>query len=210
MLQVDMSASTRESFGKGAMRRLRVSGNTPAVLYGSDKETTALQLETAPFLKGLFQISRKNAVVNLSIDGGDTRHVLVKEIQTDPVHDTLIHADFYEIDLAATRCFSVPLEMIGKAKGTDLGGELVIRKGAVEVDGTPLDIPEVVKVDVSGLDIGDSILFSDLEFPEKVSMVADASTLCVEVIVPGEEVVYTEEAAEEVAAPETEETAPEA
>ncbi len=210
MLQVDMSASTRESFGKGAMRRLRVSGNTPAVLYGSDKETTALQLETAPFLKGLFQISRKNAVVNLSIDGGDTRHVLVKEIQTDPVHDTLIHADFYEIDLAVTRRFSVPLELIGKAKGTDIGGELVIRKGAVEVDGTPLDIPEVVKVDVSGLDIGDSILCSDLEFPEKVSMAADASTLCVEVIVPGEEVVYTEEAAEEVAAPETEETAPEA
>ncbi len=210
MLQVDMSASTRDSFGKGAMRRLRVSGNTPAVLYGHDKEVTALQLETTSFLKGLFQISRKNAVVNLSVDGGDTRHVLVKEIQTDPVHDTLIHADFYEIDLAAPRRFSVPLEMIGKAKGTDLGGELVIRKGAVEVDGTPLDIPEVVKVDVSDLDIGDSLLFSDLQFPEKVSMTADASTLCVEVIVPGEEVEYTEEVAEEVAAPETEESTPEA
>ena len=70
MLQVDMSASIRESFGKGAMRRLRVSGNTPAVLYGNDKDVTSLQLETKPFLRTLYQISRKNAVVKLSIEIG--------------------------------------------------------------------------------------------------------------------------------------------
>ena len=182
MLQVDMSASTRESFGKGAMRRLRVSGKTPAVLYGNDKDVMALQLETAPFLKTLFQISRKNAVVNLSINGDDTRHVMMKEIQTDPVNDSLIHADFFEINLQAPKRFTVAIEFEGKAKGEDRGGELVVHKSLIEVEGAPLDIPDVITVDVSGLDTRESMLFSDLKLPENVTIVADGSELCVEVI----------------------------
>ncbi len=184
MLQEDMSASKRESFGKGAMRRLRVSGNTPAVLYGNNKEALNLQFETAPLLKSLFRISRRNAVVNLSIDGADTRHVLVKDIQTHPVDESLIHADFYEIDLAAARRFTVPLQLKGKAKGMEFGGEMVVHHSSIELDGTPLDIPDAISVDVTGLNMGDSLSFSDLDVPASVKMVADASTLCVEVIAP--------------------------
>lgn len=182
MLQVDMSASKRDSFGKCAMRRLRVSGNTPAVLYGNDKDVMALQLETAPFLKSLFQISRKNAVVNLSINGDETRHVMMKEIQTDPVNDSLIHADFYEISLDAPKCFTVDIELTGKAKGVDLGGELVVHQTAIQIEGLPLDIPETVSVDITALEIGDSIKFSDIELPENLKMVTAASVLCVEVV----------------------------
>ena len=185
MLQVDMSASKRESSGKGAMRRLRVSGNTPAVLYGNNKEVLSLQLETTPLLKTLFQISRKNAVVNLTVNGDDARHVLVKDIQTDPVDDSLIHADFYEVDLAVSRRFTVPLELTGKAKGMEFGGEMVVHKNAIELDGAPLDIPDAISVDVTELNIGESLSFSDLDVPGNVKMVADASTLCVEVITPG-------------------------
>jgi large subunit ribosomal protein L25 len=182
MLQVDMSASTRESFGKGAMRRLRVSGNTPAVLYGNDKDVMALQLETAPFLKTLFQINRKNAVVNLSINGDDTRHVMMKEIQTDPVDDSLIHADFFEINLQAPKRFTVAIEFEGKAKGEDLGGQLVVHNSLIILEGMPLDIPDVITVDVSDLDMRESILFSDVKLPENVTIVTDGSGLCVEVI----------------------------
>lgn len=181
MLQVDMSASIRESFGKGAMRRLRVSGNTPAVLYGNDKDVTSLQLETKPFLKTLYQISRKNAVVNLSIDG-DTRHVMMREIQTDPVTDSIIHADFLEINLETARSFSVNIELIGKAIGVDRGGELVTHATVVRLEGAPLDIPETVEVDVSGVDAGESILFGNIKLPENVMMVSDGDIVCVEVI----------------------------
>jgi large subunit ribosomal protein L25 len=185
MLQVDMSASKRDSFGKCAMRRLRVDGNTPAVLYGNDKDVLALQLETTPFLKGLFQISRKNAVVNLSIDGEETRHVMMKEIQTDPVDDSLIHADFFEISLDAPKCFTVGINFTGKAKGVDLGGELVIHKATVEIEGIPLDIPDTVSVDTTALGIGDTITFSDIELPENLKMVTNGSGLCVEVVTAG-------------------------
>ena len=181
MLQVDMSASVRESSGKGAMRRLRVSGNTPAVLYGNDKGVTSLQLETKPFLKSLYQISRKNAVVNLSVDG-DTRHVMMREIQTDPVTDSLIHADFLEINLDTPRTFSVKIEITGKAVGVDRGGELVAHNTVIDLKGAPLNIPDVVALDVTDLDVSKSILFSNVELPENVEMVSDGDELCVEVI----------------------------
>ncbi|MDH5299466.1 MAG: 50S ribosomal protein L25, partial [Desulfobulbaceae bacterium] len=95
MLQVEMSARVRKSFGKGAARTTRRAGQTPAVVYGPKTEPLALELNTKDFTKGLIFINRRNAVVNLNIDDGgstSTRHVVVKEIQADPVQDTLVHA----------------------------------------------------------------------------------------------------------------------
>lgn len=182
MLQVDISASTRKNVGKCAMRRLRASGNTPAVLYGNGKDVMALQLETVSFLKSLFQVSRKNAVINLSIDGGDTRQVLMKEIQTDPVDDSLIHADFLEIDLQTPRTFTLPIEFTGTAKGVDLGGELVIHNTKIQVEGRPLEVPDTVSVDISDVGIGDSITKASVELPDGVRMVSDTTAICVEVL----------------------------
>ncbi len=182
MIQVDISASKREKFGKCAMRRLRVSGNTPAVLYGNDKDVLALQLETTPFLKSLYQISRKNAVVNLSINGDETRHVMMKEIQTDPVDDSLIHADFFEINLDKTRIFNVPIQFDGTAKGEDLGGELKIHHSSAQLEGLPLDIPDTINIDISDLAIDDSIALSSIELSGSIKMITDPSDLCVEVI----------------------------
>jgi len=179
MLQVDISASTRKSFGKGAMRRLRVSGNTPAVLYGNDKDVISLQLETKPFLKTLYQISRKNAVVTLTIDGDDSRQVMMQEVQTDPVTDSLIHADFYEINTDKVRLYSIPVEFQGVAKGVEGGGEMVVHDGTVKVEGLPLDIPDVITVDVTSLEIGDSIKFADIALPDNVSLLSDANLNCV-------------------------------
>lgn len=184
MLQVDIAASKRDGFGKCAMRRLRASGNTPAVLYGNNKDVLALQLETNPFVKSLFQISRKNAVVNLSIAGEETRYVVVKEIQTDPVDDSLIHADFYEINLEDSRFFTVEIELSGNAKGLDLGGEMVVHHSTVQVKGLPLDVPDNFVIDVSSLDIGTSVSVSDIDLPKSLTMVSDTSALCVEIIAP--------------------------
>ncbi len=177
-----MSAAKRDTFGKCAMRRLRGSGNTPAVLYGNNKDVMALQLETIAFLKSLFQISRKNAVVNLAINGDETRHVMMREIQTDPVTDSLIHADFFEIDLDKPTRFTVPVEFSGVAKGVDLGGELVVHKSSVVVEGIPLEVPDSVTIDITNIGIGDAISVSDVELGAGLTMITDGSELCVEVI----------------------------
>lgn len=184
MLQVDISASKREDFGKCAMRRLRMSGKTPAVLYGNKKDPLALQLETVAFLKTLYQISRKNAVVSLAINGDETRHVMMREIQTDPVDDSLIHADFLEIDLNVAKPFNVNVILEGVAKGVDLGGELVVHTSSVVIEGVPLDVPDTVTVDISGLDIGDSVKFSDIKLADNLKMLSNTEAVCVEVIVP--------------------------
>src|SRR5665647_3138869 len=89
MLQQEMSASVRKDFGKGAMRRLRMAGKTPGIIYGTGREPVALQFETLPLVKQLLKIRRRNAVITLNIEGDSSRHVLIKELQTDPVRDTL-------------------------------------------------------------------------------------------------------------------------
>ena len=118
MLQFDIDAKTRSTFGKGAARQLRRSGKTPAVLYGAGNQNLPLELETKPFTKTLLTIQAQNAVISLKIlDSKDKRvhHVMVKEVQVDPVKDSLVHADFYEIDIEKPLTLSVPLKFTGKA-----------------------------------------------------------------------------------------------
>jgi large subunit ribosomal protein L25 len=180
-----MSASVRKGSGKGAMRRLRMEGKTPAVVYGKGTDALALQFETATIFQQLLEIYRKNCIVTLNIDDGSTRHVLVKEVQTDPIRDTLLHADFLEIDLAKARQFTVPLVFTGKAKGVDLGGELEIGKKDIVLEGNPLDIPDDIGVDISPLKIGDKITIGSLSIPKNLKLISKAGAVCVAVAAPG-------------------------
>ena len=98
MLQVEMSASLRLTSGKGAMRRLRMEGMTPAVVYGGGKEAVALQLESKTLMAKLLEFYRRNTIVKLEIDGGVKRNVLISEVQVDPVTGSLIHVDFFNTE----------------------------------------------------------------------------------------------------------------
>lgn len=185
MLQVEMSASVRKGSGKGAMRRLRMDGKTPAVVYGAGSEALALQLETSIFFKQLLEMYHNNCVVTLKVDDGSTRHVLMKEVQTDPVSDTLLHADFLEIDLTKPRRFTVPIAFTGKAKGVDFGGLLQINSKEVVLEGNPLDIPDDIKIDISPMRIGDSVSVGSVSIPDSVKLITKADTVCVAVVAPG-------------------------
>jgi len=182
MLQVEMSASVRTETGKGAMRRLRNEGMTPAVVYGVGAEAQALQMDTKTLMTKLLEIYRQNAVVSLQIEGKPGKNVVVKEVQTDPVLDTLIHADFCEIDLERAKVFSVPLKFKGTAKGVDLGGRLETYTDSVLLEGKPLDIPNDVELDVSGINIGEQLTYSAIALPENVKMVSRADGACVGVV----------------------------
>jgi len=185
MLQVEMSASVRKGVGKGAMRRLRMEGKTPAIVYGDGSEALPLELETSSFFQQLLEIYRGNCVVTLKVDDGSTRHVLMGEVQTDPVRDTLLHADFVEVDLSKPRRFTVQLVFTGKAKGVDFGGELQVSKNEVVLEGNPLDIPDDIKIDVTPLKIGDSITVGSISISEKIKLITKADAVCVAVVTPG-------------------------
>lgn len=184
MLQLEINASIRKSFGKGAARTLRTKGQTPAVVYGRESEPLALQLESRPLSKALLGVHRQNYVVNLNINDGvstSTRSVITKEIQSDPVTDAIVHADFYEISLDSPMTFTVPVRITGKAKGVDMGGELHVGLTKISMRGKALDIPDFVEIDVTGLGLGDSLSSKDISIPEGVALVGDGDAVLVSV-----------------------------
>lgn len=184
MLQVNIESTVRTVFGKGPMRQLRMQEITPANLYRGGAESVSLQVDTAKLYKNLLFIHGRNAVVTLKIEGDskENRHVLVQEIQKEPVSGGLLHVDFLEIDLQKAAKFTVPIEYVGTAKGVDLGGELQVFKDTVQLRGCPLDIPDVVQVDITPLEQGGAgITYGDLAIPENVEMLEKADTTCVTV-----------------------------
>jgi len=188
MFQVEMSASLRNTSGKGPMRQLRMTGMTPAVVYGGGGDAVKLQLETKTLTTKLLAFYRRNTVVKLKIDDQQEKNVMVGEVQTDPVRDTLIHVDFLEIDLEKNRSYSVPLVYEGVAKGVDLGGNMVINANSLVLEGKPLDIPDQCVIDVTPLAIGSSILCGDIVLPPKVKMRTSPKTVAVAIVKPGQKV----------------------
>lgn len=185
MLQVDIAANKRDDCGKGAARSLRRAGLTPAVLYGPKITPQALSLDTHSFTKVLFSIHRRNSVINLEVadeQGKVVHHVITREIQTDPIADNVLHADFYVISLDEPLVFQVPLRYRGKAKGVDMGGELAISLEKVALKGKALDIPDEIVIDVSPLGPNSQRTCGELPLPTGVELVAGADKVCVAVV----------------------------
>jgi len=181
MLQYDLRATERKTFGKGANRSLRRQGFSPAVLYGPKAEPLALQLETKELTRILIKWQKRNAVFNVDVDGA-TRHVMVKEVQAKPVDNSLIHVDFYEISLDRPMEIGVPVVFTGKAKGVDLGGDLHVSRDKVLVRAKPLDVPDTIEIDVTDLGMGDSFTCGDLTVPADVELLEPADAPLVSVV----------------------------
>lgn len=182
MLQFDMNANVRSTRGKGAAHVLRSKGLTPAVLYGPGSEPVALELDTKSFTKHLLTINRRNALINLDVIEGkkkSTRHVVIKELQTDPIKDGLLHADFCEVSLEKPVILEVPIKLIGKAKGTDLGGLLQVSMSKVMMQGKILDFPDSLDINIAGLAIDEGLTCKDLDVPANMKILASDDTLVV-------------------------------
>jgi large subunit ribosomal protein L25 len=190
-------AEAREATGKGIARRLRAAGRIPAVVYGRGVESKAISVDPNG-LQRLLQSggAGMNTLIELSMDG-ETRTVLVKELQRDPVRGRPLHSDFYLVELDKTVEVSVPIRLLGRPEGVELGGILDQPLREIELECLPRAIPESVDLDVSGLEVGDSIHVRDLELPEGVSVRTDVNLAVASVITP---VVVEEPVAEEALA----------
>ncbi len=184
MLQVDLASKVRTVFGKGPMRQLRMKKITPANLYSGGDNALPLQFETAKLFKQLLFVQGRNAVVTLEIEGDDKekRHVLVQEIQKEPVSGSLVHVDFLEIELDKPLKFKVPIDYVGNAKGVELGGVLHVFKDEIVLKGCPLDVPDTIEVDITPLEQGGAgIKYADLPIADNVEMLEKADVTCVTV-----------------------------
>jgi large subunit ribosomal protein L25 len=182
---LEIRVDARDKQRKRDAKRLLRSGKIPAVLYGPKTEAVALALDQREFtsrvagLEGSHLVRLKSAAPSLA-----EKVALVKEMQYHPISGGVIHADLYEVDLTAKITVHVPLHFIGKAAGVVRGGILQPIVREIEVECLPLDIPEFFNVDVSALDIGDSVHIEELTMPAGVTAVSEADQALVAVVPP--------------------------
>ena len=192
-----VTAELRESFGKGAARKLRALGKIPAVLYGHGTEPVHVSL---PGHQMLLILRKSNAVLELDI-AGKGQLALVKNVQKDPVRQIIEHLDLIVVKKGEKVQVDIPVTIEGEsAAGTILNQDATTV--SLEVEAT--HIPERVTVSVEGLEEGAQILAGDLELPKGASLITEADVLIVAITVPAapadEETEAAEAAAEETAA----------
>jgi large subunit ribosomal protein L25 len=183
MQRQELEASVRTSSGKGAARRLRASGKIPAIAYGSGISTQKLELPVRPLERAL-EAGRSTLLSLGGVRELDGRLVIVKELQRDPASRQIVHCDFYAVDVTRKIEVSVPIHLEGKAPGVVAGGVLEPMLRELAVRCLPLEIPAAIRVDVSALEIGDSIRVADLVLPEGCEAVSDAGAGVAHVIIP--------------------------
>jgi large subunit ribosomal protein L25 len=201
METVDIAIHRRAGSGKGAARRLRRSGVIPAIFYGPKRITVAVGVQQEEFDRKLRDLEGSHLIRLVHPEGQDgelhDKMVLLREMQVHPVTGSVLHADFYEVDLTERLTVSVPLHFVGKAAGVVAGGIMQPVLRELEVECLPTEIPEFLEVDVSALGIHEAIHVSDLQLPEGVTAAVDAGVTLVTVLPPTvEEAKPAAEAAE--------------
>jgi large subunit ribosomal protein L25 len=194
-----ISVELREGVGKGVARKLRAAGRIPAVCYSPGAPSTSITMDPRALDR---LISTSAAGVNTLIDlkgvsALEGRPVLVKELQRDPVKGDLLHADLYALDLSKKITVSVPVHLTGSAAGLLMGGIVDHNLRDLELSCLPNAIPDEIVLDVTALDIGDSLHVRDVPLPTGVELLSDPDLSVVSVMAPT--------AAEEEAAAEGEE-----
>ena len=203
METLEIQAAARNKQHKRDARRLLRSGQIPGVLYGPKTRAIALALDQREFSTRVAGLEGSH-LVRLKSDAADLadKVALVKDMQYHPISGNVIHADLYEVDLTAKITVRVPLRFTGKAAGVVRGGILQPIVREIEVECLPLDIPEFFNVDVTNLDIGDSVHIEQLGMPEGVSAVSEPDQALVTVVPPTvEEAPAAPEVTEGVTAP---------
>ncbi len=189
-----LAATGRSVGSKGANTRLRGSGKIPAVVYGRSA-SASVAVDEHEFSQKFKRVS-ENTIIDLAVDG-ESHDVLVKDYQTDAITGRIIHIDFYEVDKNKLLRTHVPIRVTGTAQGVRGGGVLDQNMHQIEVECLPRDIPEQISVDVTSLEVGDSIHVAHLEVLPGVRYLSGAEQVVVSVTYVKEEVVAAPAAAVE-------------
>jgi large subunit ribosomal protein L25 len=171
MQTITLNAQVRRERKKGPSRRLRAEGLTPAIIYGFQTEHIMLTVRSFDLKKILEKIRKESVFVKLEIEDGKKKTEklsILKDIQINTLKKRLDHADFYEIRMDAALTIDVPILVTGEAPGVENGGELSMLKRELKISGLPSILPEMIEVDVSNLEIGDSVKIGDITLKEGV------------------------------------------
>lgn len=191
-----LETEIRESFGKGAARKLRAAGKVPAVLYGHGSEPQHLTVDAHALY---LLVRRSNAIIDLQI-GGKSQLALVKDVQRNPVLQgmpAIEHVDLVIVARGEKVVVDVPVHVEGEsAPGTITNHET----GAISIEVEALHIPDAIVVSVEGLEEGAHVLAGDIELPKGATLLTDPEMLVVGIMTPAAPALEDEGAAEAVEA----------
>lgn len=167
MLEINVSGQKRSDIGKKASKEMRKQGLVPCNVYGIEKDEKGLPVAesiTIPFTELRKAVYTPHVyVVNLNIDGKEKKAV-IKELQFHPVTDALLHVDFLEITAEKPVTVGIPVKLVGHAAGVRAGGRLALLMRQLKVTAPYTNIPEVLEIDVTALELGKSIKVGQLSF----------------------------------------------
>ncbi len=195
MAENALHVQLRDASGKGVARKLRAVGRIPGVVYGRSQAAVPVSLDPKLLRRVLTRSeSGLNTLFELEVEGGGALQgtpVLVRELQRDPVRGDYLHADLLAIDLQQKIDVEVPIHVTGKARGVEFGGILDHSLRELEIFCLPTAIPKEILVDVTELEVGDSLHVRDLPLPPGVELRSDPDLSVVSVVLPAAEVVAT-------------------
>lgn len=193
-----LSTEPRTQKGKNAARQLRAKGLAPAVFYGAGVAPVSLAVAPKALIKVLTTAYRRNQLIELQVDG-QKQLAMVKELQVHPVTRAIEHVDLYKVDLSKAVSAEVPLLTEGRAKGVVGGGELYVNFRSLPVRCTPDKIPAQITVDVTNMELGDTLRAKDVGLPAGVVIQLDAERSVISCAEPRKIKTEEEEAAEAAA-----------
>jgi len=205
MEKIFVKADARSEVGKGAARSLRRDGMLPAVVY-SGGDSKPVTIHGKDMTKLIFAGTGDHALITIELheDGSkkSEHSVLVKDYQTDPVSDELLHVDFIEVSLKELVKVTVPIVILNDPIGLKMGGIIEHHLRDIEVECLPTQIPDSYEVDASHIDIGHSLHISDIAEKDGIKIISDPAGVILNVSAPKVEEEVVEEGAEVGAEPE--------
>lgn len=183
---VKLNAKLRQGRGKGKARTLRASGRIPAELYGAGVGNLSLSVDNHDFELMLRDPKSSRGLIHLTVEDAESikKTVMIKEIQRDPVIHNLIHVDFHEVRMDKKIMATVPVLTTGICKGVEDGGTLQIIRRELEIECLPMDIPDKIEIDITDLEIGESIHVEDIALSSEIEIPHDANFTIVTIVSP--------------------------
>lgn len=183
-MEPTLRAQVRTIFGK-QNRKLRLQGMLPAILYGKGKPTQSLEVKQKEFEK-VFRQSGENTLINLQIEGGGERKVLIHDVAKHYLKNEPIHVDFYEVDLTRKIHAKIPLHFVGTAAAVkESGGVLVRNMAELSIEALPTDLPPFIEVNIESLkQFNDLVRVGDLRLPETIRVLSHPEEVLVTVQAP--------------------------
>jgi large subunit ribosomal protein L25 len=181
MDRVKLQVRPREGRGSKDAKALRAAGDIPGVIYSATTDTQAIVVNARALRQAVS--GGLHTILDVTLDGdGQTRPVLIKDLQLDPVRGRVVHIDLHEIRLDRVIQTVIPVHLEGHAEGVNMGGALNQPVHELHVDALPADLVDFISVDVSMLEIGQSIRLSDLEAPPGVTFTDDLESTVIATI----------------------------